>query len=230
MCEHALIYCYYLTWRMREFEATFLPDNISEKGLKHVSSFLDLQQEQQIDHLLWSDTGYKPQVGFAMAYNDKGIFIKFSVQERFVKAVYREINEPVYKDSCVEMFIAFNGDDNYYNLEFNCLGTALVGYGSGKHDRINLQKQFIKKIKSVHHLKTDINSDEMPIKWHLVLYIPYDVFVHHHINTLTGNKCRANFYKCGDDLPEPHFLSWNNIESLTPNFHLSEFFGLVKFT
>jgi hypothetical protein len=40
-----------------------------------------------------------------------------------------------------------------------------------------------------------------------------------------GATLRANFYKCGDELQVPHFLSWNPIGVETPDFHRPEFFG-----
>jgi hypothetical protein len=39
----------------------------------------------------------------------------------------------------------------------------------------------------------------------------------------------ANFYKCGDELPTPHFLSWNPIEWKEPSFHRPEQFGKLIF-
>ncbi|MBC7416687.1 MAG: hypothetical protein H7325_00845, partial [Pedobacter sp.] len=36
--------------------------------------------------------------------------------------------------------------------------------------------------------------------------------------------------KCGDDLPKPHYLSWNPITNVAePNFHLPEFFANAIF-
>ena len=49
------------------------------------------------------------------------------------------------------------------------------------------------------------------------------------IESLKGVCATANFYKCGDDLPEPHFVSWNKIEAPTPNFHLPKYFGEIEF-
>jgi hypothetical protein len=42
-------------------------------------------------------------------------------------------------------------------------------------------------------------------------------------------KARGNFYKCGDSLSVPHFLSWQPIDNPTPNFHLEKFFGELDF-
>jgi hypothetical protein len=67
------------------------------------------------------------------------------------------------------------------------------------------------------------------VYWELSVAIPSNVFIHHLIPSLSGQKGRVNFHKCGDQLPVPHFLAWNNIQSAEPNFHLPEFFGEIYF-
>ena len=47
--------------------------------------------------------------------------------------------------------------------------------------------------------------------WEVALVIPYSAFFLHDITSLDGKTLRANFYKCGDKLQTPHFLSWNPI-------------------
>ena len=59
--------------------------------------------------------------------------------------------------------------------------------------------------------------------------IPLSIFIHHSFSSLSGKEGRVNFYKCGDQLPVPHFVAWNNIQSAEPNFHLPEFFGEIYF-
>jgi hypothetical protein len=66
-------------------------------------------------------------------------------------------------------------------------------------------------------------------RWELSLVIPETVFLRNTIKTFDGLSVKGNFYKCGDKLKVPHFLSWNPIKSEKPNFHLSEFFGEVLF-
>jgi len=46
---------------------------------------------------------------------------------------------------------------------------------------------------------------------------------------LNGKTMRANFYKCGDKLQTPHFLSWAPIDLPKPKFHCPEFFGELVF-
>jgi hypothetical protein len=67
-------------------------------------------------------------------------------------------------------------------------------------------------------------------KWELSLVIPIDVFLLNKLNTLDGLDAKGNFYKCGDNLKVPHFLSWNPIENEKPNFHLPQFFGKILFS
>ena len=65
--------------------------------------------------------------------------------------------------------------------------------------------------------------------WEVALVIPYTVFFKHHITSLDGKIITANFYKCGDELQTPHFLSWNPIKIEKPDFHRPDFFGTLEF-
>lgn len=43
-----------------------------------------------------------------------------------------------------------------------------------------------------------------------------------------GGVLYANFYKCGDDTPQPHFISWSPIDLPKPDFHAPQFFGALE--
>src|SRR5690606_17275299 len=136
-------------------------------------------------------------------------------------------NDSVWEDSCVEFFISFH-EGLYYNLEFNSLGVALIGYGSAdKATRKRLSSETIEKIKSFSTIKKKM--DENIVRWSLSLYIPIDVFEKEDLASFRGVNGRANFYKCGDLLPRPHFLSWKPITAPAPNFHLPNYFGEIEF-
>jgi hypothetical protein len=212
---------------MKNLKAAFIPVENIVNGMDVVPALLNNEPKQYIDNLLWSVNGYKPEVSFAIAYTADSILLKYYVTEEHIKATYREINDPVFKDTCVEFFVAFDGEDKYYNLEFNCIGTPLIAYGSGKNDRVYLDRPVIELIET-HHYIADSDIEDL-YYWELTLRIPFTVFVHHRISSLQNEECKANFFKCGDDLPKPHFLSWNNIEHAEPNFHLPQFFGSIAF-
>lgn len=176
----------------------------------------------------WPAFSYRPNVHFKLAYTEDCLVLNFQVQEKHVKAVYLNTNDPVYNDSCVEFFLSFDGH-LYYNLEFNCAGIGLIGYGdSNKEKRRRLQKDLIEKVRTTPriHAKEDGKGDS---SWELLLTIPFAVFDAHNLTSFAGRRCTGNFYKCGDELPIPHYLSWNPISHPTPNFHLPQFFGELNF-
>lgn len=210
---------------MKQLTVTKLTGNSNE--LADISIKLDALPQHLIDNVPWTEYPYKPQVRFAIAHDNEYIFLKYYVNEKSVRAVNNTINGSVWEDSCVEFFIHFNDDKGYYNVEANCIGTILLGFGKDKINRQLLPPEIIRKIKFESLIIRENKQDN--IHWELLLAIPLEIFIHHHLPALQGNECRVNFYKCGDLLAEPHFLCWNNIQSASPNFHLPEFFGKLVF-
>jgi hypothetical protein len=39
----------------------------------------------------------------------------------------------------------------------------------------------------------------------------------------------GNVYKCGDAMPQAHYLTWNPIGTSRPDYHRPEYFGYLKF-
>jgi hypothetical protein len=175
--------------------------------------------------------GAPPQVkaSVRIANDNENIYLHYHVSEKNVLGRYQLINEPVYKDSCVEFFIAFDAK-YYYNFEFNCIGNVLAQYGTDRNNRKFLETSVVKSIKTDPSLGRDkvsiLNTD---LQWHLDIIIPVGAFQYSKLTSLAKTTARCNFYKCGDDLPEPHFLSWKPIISDTPDFHKPEFFGDLLF-
>lgn len=213
---------------MKEVYASFIPGNYNQDKLDELSVLLNKEQKHAIDNLLWSDSGYFPSVSFSIAYLDDNIALKYFVGEQHTQATYKAVNDPVYKDSCVEFFISFADDQNYYNLEFNALGTALVGFGKDRNGRVAIPDDKVSGVKALSNINWAKDTAGFNT-WELTLLVPFSIFIYHDIKTLNGITGKVNFFKCGDDLPEPHFISWSNIDSPVPDFHLSQFFGTVKF-
>ena len=194
--------------------------------LSEISEKFYFSDKQSIGFTPWKKFPYKPAASFSIAHSSDCIYLKYFVSEKEIRYVNREINSPVYEDSCVEFFIQFDSK-GYYNLEFNCAGTILVGFGKNKSKRNLLSPELIGLIKCKAKLK-ELTSPRS-FYWELTIVIPIQLFIHHDLKTFEGIRARANFYKCGDLLPDPHFLAWSCIESETPNFHLPEFFGELQF-
>lgn len=207
----------------------FLSNLERSTSIEKISATLDDMPRNPIDNAPWLAFPYKPEVAFSIGHGSDCIFLKYYVSERVVKASWFKTDDPVYEDSCVEFFIAFDDDDRYYNCEWNVLGTCKLNYGATRHDRSVISERFVATMKySVTLLNKTAPDGKNEMYWHLTLMIPVEVFSEHRITTLSGKKSRVNFYKCGDALPVPHYLSWNNIESPAPDFHLSEYFGEME--
>lgn len=179
----------------------------------------------KIDQAPWQeDFPYKPEVKFQIAYDSEYIFLHYVVHEEYVKASHIRANENVWEDSCVEFFISFDDRKTYYNFEFNVLGTGLIGYGSAvKTERQRLNAEQIDAVDAYVQLKK-VNGKK---EWEISLVIPKTTFAEQ--VAFEGNTFHANFYKCGDELPQPHFLAWNTIDLPKPNFHQPQFFGVITF-
>ncbi len=178
---------------------------------------------------MWTPLIDKPNVSFAIAYTADAILLKYFVEEYSMRITQNLNNAPVHVDSCVEFFICFNNENSYYNLEFNSIGICDTGFGKSKAERVSIPPEHIAKIKRESTILSRTDNGKTFINWELCLVIPSQVFIFHTITFFEGLKCKANFYKCGDDLPSPHFLSWQKIISEMPNFHLPRFFGNLHF-
>ena len=66
-------------------------------------------------------------------------------------------------------------------------------------------------------------------KWELTIAIPVEAFAGKDIQTLAGRVFKANFYKCGDKLTRPHYLTWNPVGTENPDYHRPEYFGTIEF-
>ena len=195
--------------------------------IREIAEILNANKRERIAYSPWKNTyPYIPEVSFAIAFNSAFLFLKYYVKEKEIRAINNTINGSVWEDSCVEFFISLCDKDPYYNFEFNCIGTALVGYGHSNKERVLLDEKEISKIKTVSNITRQGDGD---FEWELTVAIPFKIFTQHQDWTFEGMNCKGNFYKCGDELTQPHFLTWANIDYATPNFHLPDFFGAINF-
>jgi len=181
----------------------------------------------RIDTVNWESYPYCPKVSFRIAHNGEAIFLNFRINESDIKAVCNQDNGKVWEDSCIEFFISFE-ESSYYNIECNCIGKILIGKGSGKEGRILLPDALLKKVDRRSSLG-DSPVENRSGDWEVSLIIPKEIFSPEITGTFNNTMARGNFYKCGDCLSTPHYLSWNPILWDTPNFHIPKFFGELKF-
>ncbi|WP_319226408.1 carbohydrate-binding family 9-like protein [Draconibacterium orientale] len=183
-----------------------------------------------IDILNWEKAfPYKPEIKFRIAHTGNEIWLKFYVREKNILAQETKINGDVYKDSTVEFFISIDGT-NYYNFEFNCIGTPHVGYGPGRGNRTPILPEVLKQIDIESSLGNEPFAEKSgDFSWEMMICIPTQCFAFDKVQSLNGLEATTNFYKCGDETSDPHFVTWNAIDTENPDYHRPEFFAPVKF-
>ncbi|MFZ4262974.1 carbohydrate-binding family 9-like protein [Sphingobacterium sp. HJSM2_6] len=211
---------------MKRLEIDFLDLPYSESTYSELATELAGLPWNTLEFANWSRAyPSETQANFQIAYQGSHLFIHYQVQEQYIKANYIRPNENVWEDSCVEFFLSLDAGKTYYNFEFNVLGTGLIGFGpSLKSDRQRLKDSEIQSVDTY----TVVKNIQGKKEWRIILAIPLSLFGKEG-HQLNGKIVHANFYKCGDKLPNPHFLSWNEVLSETPNFHLPEYFGEIQF-
>src|SRR5215203_2776745 len=107
---------------MKQLQVPLLDILHKTSPTEQVSATLNTLIRHEMDIAPWTDFNYVPRVEFTIAHNNDCIFLKYYVVEVVIKAAYYQPNDPVYKDSCVEFFVAFNNEEDYYNIEFNAIG------------------------------------------------------------------------------------------------------------
>jgi hypothetical protein len=219
------------TCQMKIFDAGKVKFVNEVPDLTKVSEFFDRSPHRAAINIInWKDFSYKPDVSFALAYTQGELLLKYYITEDYFKAEKTASNQMVYEDSCVEFFVSPEEDGVYYNFEFNGIGTCLMGIGNSRQNRVLADESIISKIRRQSSVgKSPVKEREGTFSWFVTIAIPFEVFFRHKIESLTGKIFRANFYKCGDKLKIPHYLTWNAIGTVKPDFHQPEYFGLLKF-
>jgi Carbohydrate-binding family 9 len=177
-----------------------------------------------VDHYLWLKNGYEPRVEAWLCWSRKFLYVRFRVGERKAPVRYREFQDPVYKDSCVEFFVDMFPEKSlgYANFEMNADGTLLAQFGPGRDRRKTLWPEDLAMTYVIH--------GEVGDSWHVEYDIPLELFRKLYGEEITpGHQAAANFYKCGDETAVPHYGAWSPVGTPRPDFHRPEFFGRLIF-
>lgn len=207
----------------------FFVDLPLSPNIKIIKDYFKDLETHTIDTNNWIKYKYQPKVEFKIFYSKESLYINYNVLENSIKAKYNNINDPVYKDSCVEFFVS-NGKGEYCNFEFNCIGTKYAGHGSSRQDSKPMDIQLVETINTYPSLGTKTFEEKLgEFRWSLIVEIPLTLFYSDKIENIKSINMECNLYKCGDGLTSPHYLSWNPIKTKQPDFHRPEYFGNMKF-
>lgn len=219
---------------------------INQLSADHAAGVMPTDQEWEnanilkIDQFQKESSDSRPEVICKVLYDKHGLYLRYSLKDRWVKCVETTYQNSVCKDSCVEFFVEPTGGKGYLNFEFNACGVMLV-YHVVDHSRSEtggfskyyaLDDNANEIVKRYPTLKPEEVKEEItePCDWELGVYIPFEL-MQKEFGTdgipAKGTVWRANFYTCADATSHPRWATWNPINYL--NYHLPECFGEIIF-
>lgn len=204
----------------------YIPD-LEELTFEDLCSVMERRGSRQlIGNAPWDAFPYKPIVAVDLAASEKYLFALFFVRGLGLKAEFGKTNEPVWQDSCTEIFIADADGGGYRNFEVNCIGTLLSAHQKGR----GIDVEPISESDAARIIRhTSVNSEPFKEKdgvhqWTAAVGIPFALLGYEE----RPETLKANFYKCADGSRYPHYLSWTPIDTSEPDFHRPEFFGTLN--
>jgi hypothetical protein len=185
-----------------------------------------------------SSSMFCPDVQVRAVYDDEAIRVRFDVKDQYVIAKSQTYYSEVYKDSCVEFFVAPVDLKSYFNFEANCGGTLLASYvhtppaapkGEGWFTALPWEK--VSQVVAATSMPKLVDPEIVtPCPWHLEMRIPFSIITEYSGAPApkSGTVWHGNFYKCASRNSHPHWGYWAPMEGI-PNFHRPQFFGKVHF-
>lgn len=206
-------------------------DGLNLNDENAVDMAFEATEAKKISCCNWDkDFPYTPNVEFKIFHTGNFLLLRFYVREEYTAALVTEDNGDVWTDSCVEFFISPDQGRTYYNFETSCIGRMLLAHHQSREEAEYASTEILGSVKRTPSLPRQ-NFSEITgnNKWSLTLQIPPQALFKHSMKTWDKAKVTANFYKCGDNLSKPHFLSWSPIAIENPDFHRPDFFGSLQF-
>ncbi len=181
--------------------------------------------------------GDLPTTQFRLVHDGKNIYGIFRVDDVSIIATHTEYNSSVCTDSCVEFFCRTSPEKGHFNYEMSYTGAHLNYY--------------VRDCRRTEHGFADYtempweDAEKMPLKvsnpsvvnparigketWYAMFQMPVDVMEKYcgPIGDLSGQTWEANLYKCGEALPNRHWIEWQEVHPL--NFHQPDQFGTITF-
>ena len=168
-------------------------------------------------------------VSVHIAHDNKKLYLYYQIEGEELRVVNTKDFMSVWEDSCVEFFMQRKGERTYRNFEFNAHGVLLASKRESKENAEQLSDELMAIIERFITIQNIYIKGEQLSNWTLYAEIPKEALGFDEEEDLSKQAMAANFYKCGDETIEPHFLSWNPIDTPSPNFHVPEFFGALVF-
>lgn len=197
-------------------------------------------QTLEVNQFHARSNGHRPRTMARVLYDDRALYVRFLVHDRYVRSVRTRYQDNVCKDSCVEFFVAPGEMPTpYFNFEINCGGTMLLYFiEDARHGGVDEFRRYTPVPADVaggvriHHSLPAVVEPEIthPVDWTVAYTIPLVLLERYlgPIRLTPGTRWRANFYKCADETSHPHWAAWADIGQEC-SFHQPDRFGVLEF-
>ena len=210
----------------------FVPKiSLASKSVAEIENAFSTIEGESVACCNWPvEFPYTPTVSVKLFHNGENLYIKFDVTENDIQAKVAEDQGRTWTDPCVEFFVSPGCNMDYYNFECTCTGKLLLAWHPAGEPKEPAPAEVLKSVKRY----PSLGSECFPLRtgehtWSVIEVIPATALFRSGTENFDGKKMKANFYKCGDELPTPQFISWASIEWKEPSFHRPEFFGELVF-
>ena len=157
---------------------------------------------------------------FQVCWNENGLHVRMQAQE---KDIVRNLTGPldsICDDSCLEFFFSPESDGRYLNMEVNPNGAINLGL---RYDRYRYTRLTHKNFQNLLQVQPFTTEDGWGVEY--MFPLSFLQLFYPGLTLNSGKEMRANFYKCGDCTPTPHYKTWNPVGTPSPDYHQPAYFG-----
>lgn len=180
-----------------------------------------------VDEVPWKEAyPYRPLAVATLAHDGEYIYASFLVRSKSIKGLYLEDQQAVCDDSCMEFFIKPEPVGEYFNFEFNCLGTMNASHRESRTVSTRLTpEQGATVLRFPTMPRESFEERQDTTTWELLVKIPLALMGI--TRSDLPKAMRGNLYACASGMKEPYYLSYFPVCAPKPNYHLPETFGVI---
>ncbi|MBI2212509.1 MAG: carbohydrate-binding family 9-like protein [Acidobacteria bacterium] len=161
------------------------------------------------------------------AYHDgRRVFVVFSVRDDHLVATHLEHDAPLWEEDVVEIFVAPESLERYFEIEVNPLGTTFDARVDSP--RLERESMTVDRGWTCEGLRTAIRRTTIDgvVRVETVVLIPSAALG---ASCDSGTLWRANFYRIDRSPDGDEFSAWRPTGRTPPDFHVPRAFGTLLF-
>ncbi len=177
----------------------------------------------------WWTAGAKERTEARLLWDDDNLYVGFTAFDPHISAVLTTRDDPVSRDDCVEVFVSPDTSDvrQYFNFEFNALGTLLDRSPAHKRSKSWNAAGVQVAVTIAGTLNDATDADSL---WTTEIALPFTAFKGYapHLPPRPGDVWRLNLYRTGGVI-NLQYITWSDPQRPQPQFHAPERFGYAHF-